>query len=65
MKQCNKTNKDYIYCEDCNEYVDFWKYDNVEDTGHDECNWHYVNDEELKDCIKDCEEDKCFEEVIL
>lgn len=59
----NKLNeKSYIYCEDCKTYVDFWKYDNIEDTGHADCNWRYVTDEELKVCIQDCIADGCFDE---
>ena len=56
------TTKDYIYCKDCEEFVDLWQYDNIEDTGHDECNWRYVTKKELKGCIKDCEHDGCFKE---
>jgi len=60
------TKEDYIYCEDCQMLVDFWKYDhNIEDAGHAECNWRYVTDDELAECIKDCEEAGCFEECIL
>ena len=58
-----KTKQDYIYCEDCETYLDFWKYDCIEDTGHDKCNWRYVTEEELKNCINDCERDGCFSGV--
>lgn len=58
-----KTTKDYGYCECCEMFVDFWKYDhNIKDAGHEECNWRYVTEEELKECIKDCEENGCFNE---
>jgi len=58
------TNKDFIYCEDCETYADFWKYDhNIENAGHEDCNWRYVTDEELKGCLKDCEEEGCLNEV--
>ena len=57
------TNKDYIYCEDCQEYVDFWQYSNrIEDTGHKEHKWRFVTDEEFRNCIKDCVDDGCFDE---
>lgn len=57
------TNKDYIYCEDCKMLVDFWKYEhNAVDAGHGGCNWRYVTDEELKECIEDCEKSGCFAE---
>jgi len=59
------TIKDYIYCEDCETFVDFWKYGDIKDTGHDECKWRYVTKEELKGCIEDCKKDGCFDECIL
>jgi hypothetical protein len=49
------TTKDYIYCEDCETYVDRWKFDNIEDTGHADCRWRYVTEDELKDCVAECE----------
>ena len=55
-------NEDYIYCEDCEVYVDLWKYDSIGDTGHEGCNWRYVTDEELEVCVKDCIQNGCFEE---
>ena len=60
-----KTIKDYIYCEDCKEYVDLWKYGTIKDTSHKDCNWRYVTEEELKICVEDCEENGCFSEAIL
>lgn len=58
--------EDYIYCEDCEEYVDFWKYDHsIEDAGHKDCKWRYVNKIELKGCMRDCEEEGCFAEIML
>ena len=54
--------EDYIYCEDCQTYADFWKYDhNIEDAGHKGHNWRLVNADELEECIKDCKEEGCFE----
>lgn len=56
-RDCILTKKDFIYCEDCQMYVDFWKYDhNIDDAGHNGCNWRQVNDEELAQCIEDCKE---------
>ena len=52
---------DYIYCEDCQMFVDLWKYDSLEDTGHADCHWRYVTDDELKNCVVDCEADGCFQ----
>ncbi len=62
MPKPKLTTKSYIYCETCDQFVDLWKYDCLEDTGHDTCNWRYVTKEELKECISDCEQDGCFEE---
>lgn len=57
------TNQDYIFCEDCQMFVDFWKYDhNIVDAGHEGCNWRYVTDEELAVCIEDCQQNGCFDE---
>jgi hypothetical protein len=63
---CNfqmKSTDDYIYCEDCKEFVDFWKYGDIESTGHAKHKWRHVTPEELQNCVKDCVEDGCFEEV--
>ena len=54
---------DYIYCEDCKQFIDLWKYGGgIEDTGHDKCNWRYVTEEELKQCVADCKQDGCFKD---
>ena len=55
------TKEDYIYCEDCENYVDFWRYDrSIKDTDHSGHNWRYVTEEELKVCIQDCMDDGCI-----
>lgn len=56
---------DYIYCKDCQEYVDLWKYGDIKSAGHEQCRWRHVTKKELKQCIKDCEEEGCFDEIIL
>lgn len=53
---------DYLYCRDCDEYVDLWKHGSVEDAGHSKHGWRYVNEEEMRECVKECEEEGCFEE---
>lgn len=59
----NRTTQDYIFCEDCQMFMDFWKYDHkIEDTGHANCHWRYVTEEELARCIEACAEDRCEEE---
>ncbi len=51
------TCRDFIFCEDCQEYVDLWRYDGILDnTGHGKCKWRYVTNEELRMCVADCEE---------
>lgn len=55
---------DYIYCEDCKGYEDFWKFRRENKTekealaacGHFGHNWRFVTEAELVNCIKDCEE---------
>ena len=56
---------DYIYCEDCQIFVDHWKYDSIENTGHAKCHWRYVTPQELKECIISCQENGCYEEVFV
>ena len=60
------TIKDYIYCNTCGAFVDFWKYGhNLEDAGHHKCNWRYVTPKELKNLVANCNENGCFDEKIL
>lgn len=61
----NEDIKDYMYCNDCNTYVDLYKFDNIEDTGHETHDWRYVTEEELKQCVEDCKENECFNEEHL
>ena len=61
LRVLRERNKDYIYCQDCQMFVDLWKYHSLADTGHEGHNWRYVTDEELAECIKDCQEAGCFE----
>jgi len=57
---------DYIYCEDCQEFVDFWKYNhNIIDAGHNGCSWRYVTKEEPADCVEACDDCGCFEEEFI
>ena len=53
---------DYIFCEDCKAFIDFYKYDRVEDSGHGACNWRFVSGTELKTCVQECIEEGCFDE---
>ena len=51
------TVNDYIYCEICKEFVDWWKYNDLEDTGHQGHKVRNVTLEELKECVEDCKEE--------
>jgi len=62
MSYLGKQQTDYIYCPDCKCYVDLWKYNSIEDTGHSECNWRYVSQAELVECVDNCVADGCFVE---
>lgn len=63
MKITEATTKDYIYCETCKMYVDYWKYDHdIKAAGHEQCNWRFVTQEELKNCVASCLENGCFDE---
>jgi len=58
-----KTVKDYIYCEDCKEFVDLWRYDHsIKATGHEGHRWRYVTEQELAQCVEDCKRFGCFKE---
>jgi len=54
------TKEDYGFCEDCQMYFDLWKYGSIENAGHEKCNWRFVTEEELKQCIQDCLDFGCF-----
>src|SRR5487761_1473690 len=59
------TVNDYLYCETCGGlYVDWWKYKDLEDAGHQDCKVRNVTSEELKECVADCKEtiDRCDQE---
>lgn len=61
MSEMTMTTQDYIYCEDCETFVDFFQYNHkIEDTGHENCKWRFVTEEELQGCIADCREEGCF-----
>lgn len=53
---------DYIYCADCEEYVDLWQYSDIEAAGHAGCRWRHVAEEELEECIHDCRDFGCFQQ---
>jgi len=58
-----KTTKDYLYCETCKGFVDFWKYGHdLSAAGHEGHRTREVTEEEFRQCLKDCEEDGCFVE---
>ena len=57
-------NEKYIYCEDCNMFVDFWKYV-VVIAGHKGHKWRYVTDEELDRLNEECEEEGCGDDGLF
>jgi hypothetical protein len=48
---------DYFCCLDCQEFVDWWKFKDLEDTGHEGHKVRNVTLEELRECVADCEEE--------
>jgi len=59
--------EDYLFCNDCNMFVDFWKYDyDLDDSGHADCqNVRLATTEELAELETECEGCGCHEEEIL
>jgi hypothetical protein len=51
------TVNDYLYCGDCQEFVDWWKYKDLEDAGHEGHRVRNVTGQELKECVADCKEE--------
>jgi hypothetical protein len=57
---------DYLYCGNCEMFVDYWKYQNLEDTGHNSCSKiRNVTGEELSECVAGCHDEGCFDEEFL
>ena len=54
-------NDDYLYCESCDTYFDNFKYDCLEDAGHDTCKVRSLSKKELLECVEDCKEMRCEE----
>jgi len=58
-----RSREDYLYCETCKTFVDFWKYDHSRDAaGHADCKVRSVTQGELKALVKECAEAGCFAE---
>ena len=51
------------YCEDCKTIFDFWKYDSLEDAGHDGHNIRILTLEEYLEATKSCKEAGCDEDA--
>jgi len=60
MVEITKLVTDYIWCETCKMFVDLWKYGSIEDAGHEGCDWRYVTEAELVECVAACERHGCF-----
>jgi hypothetical protein len=54
--------EDFRFCEDCDTVFDFWKYDSMEDTGHEGHNIRMLTAEEYKEAVESCREAGCFDE---
>lgn len=65
MEEKDIKTTDYIYCKDCQEYCDYWKYGCLKDTGHEGHKVRYVTKTELKSLKESCLEDGCFKEEFL
>lgn len=52
--------EDFIYCNDCDEFVDLWNYDSIEDAGHATCDYRYVDYSEMIECLSDCIDEGCI-----
>jgi len=51
------TVNDYFCCETCGgTYVDWWKYKDLDDAGHEGHKVRNVTPEQLKECVADCKE---------
>lgn len=57
------TIEDYIYCKDCKEFVDLWKYTDLKDTGHKGHRLRGLTEKEFNQCLIDCEECGCFSKI--
>lgn len=58
-----KIQKDwYFYCADCKEFVDAWKYDRMEDTGHWEHKLREITPTEFIYVVNECERSGCLDE---
>ena len=58
------TVNDYLYCEDCKEFVDWWKYQDLRDTGHEDHIGSQRHFRRTQECVADCKEtiDRCDQE---
>lgn len=57
-------NPNFLYCEDCDTYLDFWKFDyNIRDAGHESCKWRFATTKEAKALVAECKEDDCTNET--
>jgi len=56
------TPEDYRFCEDCNMVFDYWKYDSLEDAGHEGHKVRKVTEQEFWDAVEQCRKGGCFKE---
>jgi len=60
--QYKMSRNNWRYCERCKQVFDLWKYDSLEDAGHEGHKLRMLTDEEYAEALKECEEHGCFEE---
>ena len=56
------TKSDYGFCINCQTIFDLWKYNKLEDSGHEGHKTRPITDEEFKQAVEQCREMGCFEE---
>jgi hypothetical protein len=52
--------RDYRFCESCQVYFDFWKYDDLASAGHEGCRVREVTEEEYRELLRECREAGCY-----
>jgi len=56
---------DYRFCETCQAFFDFWKYEHdLADAGHEGHRVREVTEEEYRELLRECQEAGCLDEQI-
>ena len=62
MENENTTGIKYIFCKTCDMFIDYFKYDSLDDAGHADCKWRYATPDETEELTKECKRHGCFSE---